>query len=698
MRTQPPPTRQLAAGASPRSSAEKRKPEKHHLAPHHLAPDAPRARAPPRVADSLHCVIPRHLQTLAHNLHHPDPFSSHVPPAFKDVLPLLPTMTKLPSESFWPAGIDSEASVPFPKLSSDPSSSLISPLTLPRGVSSYFDQLLPASQTSAHRIYSPLSPGARGPALHPGSFFSPRTLPTSAKGKQMQLEQQQRSSSLPPKTRNAITSPATRAASGLRSHQDPAVGLTLGGSSTLADDSNLPANFTFADHPRSLSADPASSTSHAQMVQRVVQQNARLREAWEAERKYLEANRERAEEVYKEERALMEVERAEWDAERAALMQEVTRLRQALSRSTGSPLGGSHSNGVSPASNSLSPQGGSQTAGQTFRNGGRSLPAAAPRNPDLTSPRSPNGPTEAKPDFLRPSEGSEAGGDPVPIVDVGQIHPDLEGIPIKATSVKKATFTGGGSRSDSPTSHSSGTSPERSKSPRAGKEQTLEVLAAKASDRLVMHAGHTPNHSLSSLATAASSGTITASSNSGSSTPTMLHGDGSSSQGTAPADDRDHMDLLPTIITDRHGRLIADRPEHPEPIFEPMDDPELKGPLMVRNMPAHDEMFFRKLSDKLAEVSKDGDAALPAVLKDAGADQEGESVAESASGAQTKDSSAQPQAPAQVQPAGSSSDGSGSGSGSSRSGSRSNDEEFLDVPLKFKKRMNFGAPFGEIRF
>ncbi len=34
-------------------------------------------------------------------------------------------------------------------------------------------------------------------------------------------------------------------------------------------------------------------------------------------------------------------------------------------------------------------------------------------------------------------------------------------------------------------------------------------------------------------------------------------------------------------------------------------------------MPAHDEIFFRRLSDKLEEVIKDNQAALPAVLKDA---------------------------------------------------------------------------------
>ncbi len=41
---------------------------------------------------------------------------------------------------------------------------------------------------------------------------------------------------------------------------------------------------------------------------------------------------------------------------------------------------------------------------------------------------------------------------------------------------------------------------------RPSKERTLQMLAANESDRLVMHAGHTPNHSLSFLPTAESSG------------------------------------------------------------------------------------------------------------------------------------------------------------------------------------------------
>ena len=231
------------------------------------------------------------------------------------------TMTKLPSESFWPSRPDSEVRFPFPKLTSESSSSLISPLTLPRGVSGYFDhvaskssaptQLLPVVYTSSHgaaphgprgsQVYSPLSPGIRGPAIRSSSFLSPHLLPSVKEGQPH--PDQHRSSSLPPKARRGITSP--RQENGMRSGQASAMGLALTGLSPVANESIPPISFASAGYPRSSSADAVSAPSQAQLVQRLVQQNARMREAWEAERKYLEANRERAEEVYKEERALM---------------------------------------------------------------------------------------------------------------------------------------------------------------------------------------------------------------------------------------------------------------------------------------------------------------------------------------------------------------------------------------------------------
>ncbi|KAK3298177.1 uncharacterized protein B0H64DRAFT_353616 [Chaetomium fimeti] len=539
----------------------------------------------------------------------------------------MPSMTKLPADSFWPKGTrDSD----IPKLTVDSPSSLISPLSLPRGVNGYFDhivsngntptQVRSVSQPRGSQAYSPLSPHA---------------LP-SAKQAQFQYDQH-RPSSLPPTNRNGITSPRP-SGNGLKTNQDMAVGLINNNLSPA--DSGLGS--------RSISADAVAASTHDCMVRRLLQQKARMQEAWEAERKYLEANRERAEEVYKEERALMEEERAEWEAEKAVLIGEIERM------------GGTNP----PLSSERSSQPRAQKGGPVARNGSSPLPIPGPRVQDITSPRSPNGPNAPAVDFMKQAEASETGTTPVPIVDVGEIHPELEGIPIKATSIKKATFSDAGSQKGSNPSSQSGSpppGPDQPISPRVKKEQTLQVLAAGEADRLTMHAGHTPNHSLSSMTTATSSGTATATSNSGDSTPTMPHEDVASSQGTAAADDGDRASGLQRAM-------------------EPL--PDLKGPFMVRNMPAHDEIFFQKLSDRLQEVSQDNAAALPAVLKDS-------ELAEKA----TQPGAGESKTQAKDQPGA----GSDAGSEGSRSSSRSGDEDPSDVPLKFKKRMNFGAPFGEFR-
>jgi hypothetical protein len=501
------------------------------------------------------------------------------------------------------------------------------------------------------------------------------------------------------------------------------MGLNVKASSPLSNESTPIINLAAAGHPRSVSADAVNAPPHAQLVQRLVQQNARIREAWEAERKYLEANRERAEEVYKEERAMMEEERTEWEAEKAALLQEIARLQQALGWGGGTPQ---PTTGMRPhpaaSLTSLDQRQGTRTAPRVSPNSSLSSQSNAqpetqsaglilrksmtgPKISDLSSPRSPNGPSAPTPDFLKPAEGSETETNPVPIVDVQEIHPELEGIPIKATSVKKATFTDSGSQKGSTASSPSGSSPANSdqdKSPRGKKEQTLQVLAAREADRLTMHAGHTPNHSLSSLVTAASSGTASPSSGSGESTPTMTHDDGAPARGLTVVDEEiDLTKLRRDSITNRRGHELLepiDRFAHlarlnddPDPLFEPTEDRALKGPLMVRNMPAHDEIFFQKLSDKLNEVSKDDKASLPAVLKATPAPEKPDSSADqSKAKAEGRQPGSQPQAAVE-------SDGSGSGSDSSRDSSKSSEGEELDVPLRFKKRMNFGAPFGEVR-
>ena len=610
-------------------------------------------------------------------------------------------MTKLPSESFWPLGLpDPDARLPFPKLSSD-SSSLISPLTLPRSVAGYFDHVaikgsaptqlvngsIPHNSRGA-RVYSPLSPGVRDPTYQHASFLSPHLLPITKQGDH-QLEQY-RPSSLPPKIRNGLTSPMA-GENGLRSREGSAVP----GLSPLANGPLSPMDLAAAGHPRSVSADAASAPSHAQMIRRLVQQNGRIREAWEAERKYLEANRERAEEVYKEERALMEEERAEWDAEKAALLQEIERLQQQISAiGGGSQPAPSDSRALSPTSfsglglrggtmgeaggsarSSQSSQGNTQSAIQSgrtaARNGGLSSSPTGRIPPDQPVP-GPNAPTS---DFLKPDPAPESETGPIPIVDVQEIHPELEGIPIRAKSVKKSTFTDSASQSGSHTSSRSSSPPNASESPKsARKEQTLQVLAANEVARLTMHAGHTPSHSLSSLATVASSGTATATSNGGDSTPTMPREDNTISQAVAAVASNDAASESST----GHDQHLGD---HPEPIFEPTEDRELKGPLMVRNMPAHDEIFFQKLSDKLEEVVKDDKAALPAVLKD-----DSEPAQQPAGQTKAHAGEGEPEPQHELHRT----DSSGT-EGSSKG------EETPEIPLKFKKRMNFGAPFGAMR-
>ncbi|KAK3331136.1 hypothetical protein B0H66DRAFT_510768 [Apodospora peruviana] len=630
------------------------------------------------------------------------------------------TMTRIPAESRLPSGTtDDDMRLPFPNLGSESSSSVISPLTLPRGTVGYFD--LSSSTTSnstsqptsalrlsskmaaagnanfrSSQVYSPLSPAARGPALpQPPQFLSPHLSPITREV-QYQL-QQQRSTSLPPSHRG--TSPTTTRSQNNMSASS--LGVLANGTPSISN-SPLPSisSVSAGSHPRSISADSASAPSHAQMIRRLVQQNARIREAWEAERKYMEANRERAEEVYKEERALMEEERIEWEDEKASLLQAIERLQQQVLGLGGDPRlpgdgGFTHPNAAFGPGQGIRGGGGSQTSPESARSSHSSqgtshrpqrpqtAQTSPPNNPSSASLR-PNGAVVSPSDFL-PTAEADAG--PVPTVDIQEIHPELEGIPIKATSVSKSTFTDGSSQKGS-NSSSRASSPSTStgrpsmSSKEASKEQTLQVLAAPEFDRLTMHAGHTPSHSLSQLPTI-STATTTASS-SGDSTPTMSQADGTSSHGLAPITEVDSTTDLSEYAVEPGPSMSSNQAppseDHPMPNLEPAEDAELKGPLMVRNMPVHDEIFFRRLSDKLEEVSKDTKAALPAVLKNS------PELAEQLEEKPEAPAAAPEEPPATVD------------SGSEKEGSpKSSDEEELDIPLKIKRSFNFGAPFGEFR-
>ncbi len=611
-------------------------------------------------------------------------------------------MTNFPAESLWPLR---------PELTSESTSSTISPLALPRGVFGYFDQAAPktagpaqllpvtyaASQSASphgalprsplsSQVYSPLSPGVRGSAVCSASLLSLQSpqLPPSGNEGLSQLAHQPQSRSLPPTSQNSITS-STRLG-------DPAMtmGLTVQGATSPSHESAPFASLAAAGHPRSVSADAVNAHPHtSQAVQRLVQQNARIREAWEAERKYLEANRERAEEVYKEERAIMEEERAEWDVERAALLQEITRLRQALVRGGGNPQ---------PAK------------------GGLPVPMTGTRISDLSSPRSPNGPSASTPDFLRPSNGTETETSPVPIVDVQEIHPELEGIPIKATSVQKATFTDTGSQkgsaADTPPSSTPADS-DGARSPRGEREQA-------AQDKAAMPAGNAPNRSTSTMAKPPPRGADSPYSDSGDNTPVVAYFDGTCIQRlpVIAEEDSDYPSRRRASVTgiitkdgrlctypfDRYPRLRERHQSDPDLLLAD-EDPELTGPLT-----AHDDKFFQKLTDKLAEVSKDDESSLPAVLKDAPAGKKPDEPVEKRKvwpRPQTKMQRLKAQYLAtkrqsKILPTGDPFpvppffDPYDSGSdNSSRDDTPRGDEGDRMFPMRLKRGLNFGTPFGE---
>jgi hypothetical protein len=112
-------------------------------------------------------------------------------------------------------------------------------------------------------------------------------------------------------------------------------------------------------------------------------------------------------------------------------------------------------------------------------------------------------------------------------------------------------------------------------------------------------------------------------------------------------------------------------------MMEPSDgDKPLKGPLMLRNMPAKDELFWEEVHKKLEPISQ-GQNALPAVMQ---SQEPGPTAGPSGlkqSGSVGGDGSADVQAGVDA------SDGETDGKAIE-----------VDVPLKLKSTSNFGAPFG----
>ncbi|KAH8171518.1 hypothetical protein LIA77_08285 [Sarocladium implicatum] len=517
---------------------------------------------------------------------------------------------------------------------------------------------------------------------------------------------------------------------------------------------------------RSVSADAAAPTqTSVHIVQRLAQQNAIIREAWEAERNYLEANRRRAEEVYQEERAIMEELREGWESEKEIMLREMQTLRERIHRLEGenatlrsvasqtvqisgvvSPMpsvkgaGGNDSGNEGLPSLSLSnhgyaPVGMSLNPSQNSAADASILPPGlngASRRPHWASPgggsrTSPTSQPEQSP-FIplepRIEPQHQAARDPLPhddddpeppIIDVQEVDPKLEGISLRANAIQRPTFGFGDS---SHAENSKQSSPSRSppNGPQdstdssrpelakrgSSKEQTLQVLAAEESRRLTMHAGHTPNHSLSLFPTMnVTTGSSNATAPSGGPTPkaepeeapmkleepSVAEPEQQVIQPTeVPADHQSHHPSDAEQNADAAVKIIDEQLELGP--LEPADDVPLKGPLMIKNIPAQDEIFWAEVNKKLEPISQGRDA-VPTVMR---ADlEELEAAAGSSAAALLIQQRQQPRA---VDPVGGGDASHDSHAGSDAPVAPRPGTSDGDVPLKLKTTTNFGAPFG----
>jgi hypothetical protein len=580
-------------------------------------------------------------------------------------------MSRLQPDSFLPTGAlldPDEHSLSFTALGNQHTShpsSVISPLVLPRSANhvSYFDDHQPHSIPPPNHRHTSAGTGTSQSQAQ-RRYLSPHRSPQATRD-------QHRSASLSP-TRyqnqqihnrflgSGITSPALSA-------YDPSI---------------------------------AASPEQANQLRRVTLQNRRLLENWEAERAHLEATRSRAEEIYKEERAIMDEDRMIWADQEARYLDRIQTLEQEkaslLELVSKYQLGVSHNDQLrgagrvgsdSPAELSSLPNGDvpflrfratsdSRSPGSTpVPRLGRTMPESQPFRP--LDPRMQSASPQTTPPADRP-----VAMDRLPSIDVQEVYTNLEGIPLKATAVTKPTFTDGKppspplSGSNHPSPPGSNQDSPNSRSRVSPAELTIETLQAPELHRLTMHAGHTPNHSLSLSVfhTAASTDAPNTAGSSGASTPTRDLGTQSQALPNLDQADAKGKDFarpeeayeMPT----EDGQFDVNA-EHAEALLKPSDnDRELSGPLSLRNRPVHDEIFLGKVSDKLMDSIK-SDNATPTVLKTG---------------------LVEPQAaPADPKPmAAAGADGTADDDESSPK------DEGGDPPIIFKKGNNFGAPLGEL--
>ncbi|KAI0600736.1 hypothetical protein F4775DRAFT_49897 [Biscogniauxia sp. FL1348] len=555
------------------------------------------------------------------------------------------TMTRIPSDSFLPSGamLDPNPNQhPFATHVNGHSSSVISPLSLPNPVSSlpFLDDSQPAGIPPPNYHHPASIPGAPRPQQYlssdpsPPAFGDPRSAglaPTSQQSK------------------SAIGSP----------------------------------NILPTSHASFVSPlEAMSAQSAAALLQRREEYSRRLLESWQAERAHLEASRARAEEMFREERDLMDHERMMWVGEKMKLENDIVewKRRAKMAESERDQLA-RMVRGVNISGQVFD---GAAEVMTGMRGGNSGSPRTGP--PTSIKHRSPSehlspgiglGPTmpESKPfvpldpRMQGPSPGTLSPTEQrVPLIDIHEVIPGLEGVRLKKPAVQRPTFVDGKTSPRPPepqrSSTSPGSNPSSSQPKTVATEFTRETLRAPESRRLVLHAGHTPNHSvsLSRIHTAESTNAPNTADSSGTATPTPQMTGSQSDIGSLPEHQQlteDDAGPAPSGI----AQAQEDSEIGEQPSLEPSDEePVLRGPLHLKNRPAADELFLQKVYDKLEHVKANN--VRPSVLDDNDSDGT-QDTAESESGDMPA-----PQSSAE------------------------DVEE--DIPIRFKRSSNFGQPLGKL--
>ncbi|CAJ2503481.1 Uu.00g108750.m01.CDS01 [Anthostomella pinea] len=392
----------------------------------------------------------------------------------------------------------------------------------------------------------------------------------------------------------------------------------------------------------------ASNESLAMLLQRREAHYREQERRWQGERTHLEQERARAEEMFREERDLMDQERMMYIDEKEKSNREISEWvkRAQIAENERDHLARLLKNMQSGAGGAQSFDGTTEAAIRGVRGGSCASPGPgrAPtvkfRSPsDGLSPGSIAGSTmpESKPfvpldprmqgpspGTLSPTNEKEV---KIPSIDVSEVIAGLEGVRLKKPAVQKPTFLDGHIQSPMTESRKSSPPAPHDESPEGQSrtspaEMTKEALQAPEENRLTMHAGHTPNHSvsLSLLPTVDSTNATNTATSSGTPTPTRSTGEGSHqvAEGQPQPQPGISDDLVPGGSENIGMRDSQHNPQvDEEPILEPSDEgPALKGPLCLRNRPAADEPFLRSLTNKLQQVQAEEEP--PSVLSNRG--------------------------------------------------------------------------------